>query len=229
VVKSQLFDSLVVWELLRRLTQPWTDTPAYKHGIIDRVGNVVRKPENDAERRDYTTLDKMVFSMRRLIGALPGGKQRLATVFAAMWLLREPKSKAPLTECRALVVEFVRQHPQWYMLTEDAGANAAGNGGVAGLGVGPQGEPGGTKRTRFANNDVFIVKSERFFAAQQGKRKFLAYDKYVGDDETGKEIREYAVSNPDKPVILQDEVTGAMSYLRYGKNNPARKLGFYDF
>jgi hypothetical protein len=114
-------------------------------------------------------------------------------------------------------------------LNEDAPANAAGGGGVAGIGVGAKGEPGGTRRTKFANNDVFVVKSDRFYAAQQGKRKYHSYERYVGDDETGQMIREFARTNPDKPVVLQDEVTGVMSFLRYGVNNPARKLGIFQY
>jgi hypothetical protein len=33
----------------------------------------------------------------------------------------------------------------------------------------------------------------------------------------GEEIRQYALDNKDAPIIVEDETTGAMMYLRYGK------------
>jgi hypothetical protein len=34
----------------------------------------------------------------------------------------------------------------------------------------------------------------------------------------GEEVREFAVQNPNVPIIVQDEITGAMFYLKHGKN-----------
>ena len=50
------------------------------------------------------------------------------------------------------------------------------------------------------------------------KRKYAKYEEYVGADEVGQQIREYGNSNYGKPIIVQDEITGAMMYLRYGKS-----------
>ena len=107
-------------------------------------------------------------------------------------------------------------------LEEDAVANAAGSGAVAGLGVGPQGEPGGDssmiiKRKKFAGHDVFEVSADWFHKARLGKKKHARYELYVGNDKIGEEIRSYATENYGKPVIIQDERSGAMCYLRYGK------------
>lgn len=120
-------------------------------------------------------------------------------------------------------------------ITEDAPANSAGGGGVAGIGVGPQGEPPGPKsivalirRLRlkkknvteetFAGNKVFKVKSEFYHRCRLGKKKYHRYDKYVGSDELGDKIRQFGRENCSLPIIVQDENTGAMIYLRYGKN-----------
>ena len=107
-------------------------------------------------------------------------------------------------------------------ISEDAVANAAGSGAVAGLGVGPQGEPGGDssmiiKRKKFAGHDVFEVSADWFHKARLGKKKHARYELYVGNDKIGEEIRSYATENYGKPVIIQDERSGAMCYLRYGK------------
>ena len=73
------------------------------------------------------------------------------------------------------------------------------------------------RRKKFAGKDVFVVPSDAFHKAKLGKKKFEHYSSYVGRDEVGQEIREYARQNPDEPIILEDELTGAMVYLRYGK------------
>jgi hypothetical protein len=71
---------------------------------------------------------------------------------------------------------------------------------------------------RFANNDVFAVDTQTFNNARLGKKKYLKYEKYVGNDEIGNAIREYGRKYPKKPIILQDEKTGAMTFLRYGRS-----------
>ena len=99
----------------------------------------------------------------------------------------------------------------------------AGSGMIAGIGVGPDGEPPGIthaqkkKRKKFAGADVFVVDPKTFMKARFGKKKYAKYETYVGNDEIGQEIREYGLKNPGKPIVIQDCNTGFMCYLRYGK------------
>ena len=76
---------------------------------------------------------------------------------------------------------------------------------------------------RFAKNDVFVVDTERYLKARLGKRKYLKYETYVGNDDVGNAIREYGRKYPKKPIILQDDKTGAMIFLRYGKSGMFRE------
>ena len=112
-----------------------------------------------------------------------------------------------------------------------APANNVGSGNIAGVGVGPKGEPGiqpGTKTNPlrrkklkeevFAGNKVFEVDPTYFHKCRLGKRKHANYKFYVGEDDVGKEIREYGNSNPKKPIIIKDKNTGSMQFLRYGGN-----------
>lgn len=142
-------------------------------------------------------------------------------------------------------------------IKEDAPANAAGGGNIAGIGVGAQGEPGLKPKARlkykrknqqdvqdlqgdiatlvrraqpivpitsikeekegtFAGNKTFIVPSKMFHDARMEKRKGKHWKTYIGEDEHGTAIREYANKNRKKAIILQDENTGAMCYARYG-------------
>lgn len=102
-------------------------------------------------------------------------------------------------------------------LEEDVAANSVGGGHIAGLGVGSQGEPGMLRRKKFAGNEVFTINSESFNRCRMGKYRYHRYESYVGDDEVGQQIREYGIKNPGKAIVVEDEKTGAMMFLRYGK------------
>jgi hypothetical protein len=116
-------------------------------------------------------------------------------------------------------------------IKEDAPINNAGAGNIAGIGVGPHGEPGspGFKFLRrkkpiikeeepsFSGHKVFDVSPEHFNNARLGKRKFHKFERYVGKNEVGEKIRQYGRQNPDHPIILRHKDTGAMMYLRYPK------------
>jgi hypothetical protein len=65
---------------------------------------------------------------------------------------------------------------------------------------------------------VFVVDTERFNKARVGKKKYLKYEKYVGNDEVGNAIRNYGRKYPKKPIILQDDKTGSMIFLRHGRS-----------
>lgn len=68
----------------------------------------------------------------------------------------------------------------------------------------------------FAGNKTFIVPSDVFHKARIEKRKGKHWKTYIGEDEHGMAIREYANKNRKKPIVLQDANTGAMCYARYG-------------
>jgi hypothetical protein len=115
-------------------------------------------------------------------------------------------------------------------IKEDAPANAMGAAGISGAGsavdVGVAGfDPvmmGGQVLRRkppamFGGKAVFKVPSDRYYKAIQGKKKFKHYSSYVGRDDIGEDIRAYIRENPNAPVILEDEKTGAMVYLKHGK------------
>jgi hypothetical protein len=69
----------------------------------------------------------------------------------------------------------------------------------------------------FGGRAVFKVSSDAFNKARLGKKKFEHYTSYIGHNDLAQEIREYAMQNKDEPIIIEDEVTGAMVYLKYGK------------
>lgn len=108
------------------------------------------------------------------------------------------------------------------IVSEDAPVNASGPGAIAGIGVGPKGEPGSPpgsliRRSKFAGHEVFEVNGDVFHKSRMGKIKQHRYEKYVGGDAVGEEIRQYGRQNPGKPIVLKHEKTGALQFLKYGK------------
>jgi hypothetical protein len=106
-------------------------------------------------------------------------------------------------------------------IKEDAvPTNAVAGGAIAGIGVpNPnlpnQAEPGIKKK--FAGSRVFKVPTKNFVMARMLKRKYARFESYLGDPVIAKEISEYANKNWKEGIVLEDEQTGAMMYLRYGR------------
>jgi hypothetical protein len=108
------------------------------------------------------------------------------------------------------------------MNNEDGGpTNSAGGGNIAGF---PPDDPPmfnrkkkkGSKRKKLAGCEVFEIDSDRYNRCKNIKTRYEDYSRLVGVDEVGIEIREYARDNPMKSIIIQDESTGVMTYLKIG-------------
>lgn len=68
----------------------------------------------------------------------------------------------------------------------------------------------------FGGIPVFKVRSEDYHKAVHGKKKFKHYTSYVSGS-LGEDVRDFAAQNPSAGIIVQDEITGAMFYLKHGK------------
>ena len=210
---ANLVDLYTVYRILRKLTTPFEEWDAYKEGVIDAEGNIIKKVDDRVtqdQRDSLSPLDVLILNLKKILNKLPFGKSKLASYGAAMFLIREEKN---LTE------ENLEQRFLTYMNSKELQEEIAN---VTGPSVaGTTGDPPAPKKImmrRFANSDVFVVDTERYMNARIGKKKYLRYEKYVGNDDVGNAIREYGRKYPKKPIILQDDKTGAMIFLRYGKS-----------
>ena len=159
-------DILVLYTFLKKLTTPITDWDAYKFGIIDDDGKVLRKRATltePKERAAFSLLDVLVLNIKKLIERLPNGKSRLATFIAGLFLMKEQKNhEYALNEDIAYEAfmdfyDVVLSDPELKKqveslmkkeIEEDAAANSVGAGGVAGLTV-ATGGPVIKKRKKF--------------------------------------------------------------------------------
>ena len=89
---GRAIDSLIVFRFLKLLVTPFKDTKAYELGIIDERGKNLRKARKlntEEERESYTILHRLVFNIKKLIEKVPGGKTKLGSYAAALFLIKE--------------------------------------------------------------------------------------------------------------------------------------------
>ena len=88
---SRIVDNLIAYKILSMMVTNFEDTQAYKLGIIDKTGKVLRKSSSlkTSEERDaYSYLDRLVFNMKKIINKI-GGENKLKSLVAALWLVKE--------------------------------------------------------------------------------------------------------------------------------------------
>jgi len=89
---SRIIDNLIAYRILSMLVTPFTDTKAFKLGIIDAKGNNLKKTttlRTSEEKDAYTYLHRLVFNMKKILGKLPGGDSKLKNIIAALFLVKE--------------------------------------------------------------------------------------------------------------------------------------------
>jgi hypothetical protein len=87
---STVTDSIYTYRFLKLLVTPFNKTKAYEFGLVDENGKRTDKEIKTSEERDaFNLFHRLVFNLKRLLGAFPGGKSRIASYVAALALLRE--------------------------------------------------------------------------------------------------------------------------------------------
>lgn len=159
-------DLFLVYQFIKRLATPFKEWEAYKLGIIDDKGNQLVKRKDftkQAEHRAFGLFDVVIVKLKRLLEKVPGGKTRIGSYAAALWLIKEHKAIEQYGDDYILVESNVLNELQEQMLIvedsidmdhmfdrafadlEEDGAIANVVGNVAGTG-GDAGEPGLTPK-----------------------------------------------------------------------------------
>lgn len=92
LVEEKVVDLSSLSSFIQKLVTPFNKTKAFKLGIIDKNGNVLRKRNSlktNEERNSYTEFDTLVFNLKKLMLKIPAGKTLLGSVAAASLLLKE--------------------------------------------------------------------------------------------------------------------------------------------
>lgn len=85
-------DAFIAYKFIKVITTPWKETEAYKLGIIDENGKILKKRKElklSTEKNAYTVFHTLCWNVKKLLEKLPGGKTRIASFAAALYLLKE--------------------------------------------------------------------------------------------------------------------------------------------
>ena len=87
-------DLLIAYRVIKMLVTPFNKQPAFKYGIIDKNGKVLKKfntIKGTLEKRSYTVLHRFVFNLKRILAKV-GIRGKLGSfAVAAALLLKENK------------------------------------------------------------------------------------------------------------------------------------------
>ena len=139
---NRAIDMLITYRIMKVLSTPFEQQDAFKYGVIDKKGKVLRKyntlskPE---EKKAYTWLHRFLFNVKRILGKVGLGS-RLGTLAAALGILlkerkdltlhrtdgktdgRLPPSASILSEyAKAIesgVISYCKKERIWYEITE---------------------------------------------------------------------------------------------------------------
>ena len=89
---SKITDLIFTYSFLKRLVTPFNETRAYELGIIDERGKKIKDPKSKEELDSYSTFERLVFNIKKIIERVPGGKSKLGSYAAALFLIREHKN-----------------------------------------------------------------------------------------------------------------------------------------
>ena len=121
-------DFFYTLRFLRLLTTPWKKTNAYKEGIIDDNGKVIKKPETSGEKAVYNTFHRLVYNLKRLLNKLPFGRSTIASYAAALFLIKEESNMSDIAMRKVMLevtgidikktdlTEYTEN--QWYLTEE---------------------------------------------------------------------------------------------------------------
>jgi malic enzyme len=224
-----------VYQFLKKLVTPFEKTKAFELGIIDEKGKILKRRrdlEGDEEKSAYNLSDTLIWNIKKLMGKIPGGKSRIASYAAALYLIKEQQDGYKITE-EELELQFFDMFEKMYnndlefdsrtlkkfenALIEDTPTTNMGSGNLATRGIPLMKKPPkGLVMKRFGGIDVFAIDPTHFQKSRLGKKKYTRYSGYVGEEEAGEYIRAFARKYPKKPIIVMDSSTGCMQYLKHG-------------
>lgn len=149
-----MVDIFLVYQFIKRLVTPFEKWEAFKLGIIDEKGNFLIKRKNFTTLKQQDamgTFDVMILNLKKLLGKLPLGQTRLATYGAALWLIKEynqftDKENLLTEDLSDDIIEYSMEDFKAFLsiLFSEEEMMTAGSGQIAGIGIGPDGEPGFT-------------------------------------------------------------------------------------
>ena len=122
---NRAVDLVITYRVVKLLATPFERQEAFKYGIIDKEGKVLRKfrtLKTTAEKKAYTMLHRFIFNLKRILQKAGLGG-RLGTFAVALGLLiREDKNYRPYKNLiESAVITYLKETNQYELLLKEQG------------------------------------------------------------------------------------------------------------
>ena len=109
---SRGIDFLITYRVVKLIVTPFEKQEAFKFGIIDEKGKVLRKYKSlktEKERKSYTLLNRFVFNLKRILQKVGLGGKLGSFAVALALLIKEDKSFAThKTLIESTVIKYLK-------------------------------------------------------------------------------------------------------------------------
>lgn len=94
-INEQVVDLFVAYKFIKILTTDFDKTDAFKLGIIDKNGKILKKRKDlrGEERAAYTVFHTLIWNLKKLMLKVPGIKSKIGSYATALYLLKELYNK----------------------------------------------------------------------------------------------------------------------------------------
>lgn len=185
-------DLFLVYNFLKRLATPFESWAAYKSGVIDKDGNILipKDKRSSDEKKSFGIFDLMILKLKKIINQVPGNQasKMLASYAAALYLIKEHNmfqdgillSESIQTEesLDSILTGFSNGYSDYTTsvdlvnhFVEEVITNSAGSGAVAGIGIGPDGEPGLNPKQRKRHKRNAVMTRTEDCGCEEGEEK----------------------------------------------------------
>ena len=119
---SRAIDLIITYRVVKMLVTPFEKTEAFKRGIIDADGKVLRKFKTvkGSERKHYTMLHRFVFNLKRILKKVGLGSRLGSFAVALALLIKEDKSMAQHKDLiESAVITYLKEENLYDMLLNE--------------------------------------------------------------------------------------------------------------
>jgi hypothetical protein len=122
---NRAVDLVITYRVVKLLVTPFEKQDAFKLGIIDKDGNVLKKYktlQTRAEKKSYTILHRFVFNLKRILKRVGLGGKLGTFAVALATLLREDKNyEEHKSLIESAVISYLKETKQYDDLLNEQG------------------------------------------------------------------------------------------------------------
>lgn len=122
---NRAVDLVITYRVVKLLVTPFEKQEAFKYGIIDKDGKVLRKfrtLKTTAEKKAYTMLHRFVFNLKRILAKVGLGGRLGSFAVALGLLIREDKNYLPYKNLiESAVITYLKETNQYDQLLIEQG------------------------------------------------------------------------------------------------------------